>query len=186
MTARDFSKIPDNVTLLGVKSDGKKDCIHIGVNEVIIDSSYTPEENDGDDYMNQKHLAYFKKVLMVWRHSLSEKSAETVTHMHEGSTDRGSSEEGDLASEEERIMTELRTRDRYRKLSYKIDQAIMRIETGSYGYCEISGEEIGIKRLMVKPTANLCKAQQEIHEANENIIEDAERNHIINSEDDPQ
>jgi DnaK suppressor protein len=149
--------------------------------QITIPSNYSPIDDNGE-YMNKKQLAYFKQILQVWRESLISKTKETMEYLSEDSIGRRSSEEGDLATEEVEILTGLRTRDRYRKLVHKIDQALLKIETGEYGYCEESGEEIGINRLLARPIATLCIAMQHKHEQEEDRKEEAEYNHEIITE----
>jgi DnaK suppressor protein len=184
MTAKDFSIIKNNVKIEGLRIEGNNVFVHIGLIEVAIDINYTPENDPKDDYMNERQMAFFKKVLLNWRQDLYEKTQETISALSEDSNERRVSEEGDFVVEEERLLTELRTRDRYRKLIYKIEDALIRIEIGEYGYCEESGEEIGIPRLMIRPIATLAIAQQEWHEKAENTKEESEYSHQLLINDD--
>jgi DnaK suppressor protein len=184
MTAKDFSITKSNIEIEGLRTDGETDFVHIGLKEVAIDTNYLPIDDPKDDYMNDKQMAFFKKVLLNWRQDLCEKTQETMSTLSEDSDERRVSEEGDFVAEEERLLTELRTRDRYRKLIHKIEDALIRIEIGEYGYCEESGEEIGIPRLMIRPIATLAIAQQEGHEKAENTKEESEYSHQLLINDD--
>lgn len=112
--------------------------------------------------MNPKHLLYFRNKLEAWRKELIEESQETLEHLRTETRDVG--DEAERASRESDNILELRTRDRYRKLLRKIDQALERIEDGSYGFCEETGEEIGIARLEARPIATLTVDAQERRE----------------------
>ena len=105
------------------------------------------------------HLAYFRQKLLDWRQSLVEESQQTINHLR-GEV-RDVSDEAERASRETENSFELRTRDRYRKLLNKIDKALARIDDGSYGFCEETDEEIGLKRLEVRPIATLTLDAQE-------------------------
>lgn len=129
---------------------------------------------DSNSYMNSKQLAYFKKLLTEWREKLIGESRQTLEHLQNEDKDIRSSDEVDAANTEAEILVELRTRDRYRKLINKIDKALLRIETKEYGYCEETGEEIGIPRLLARPIATLCIEAQKRHELKENLHEEEE------------
>lgn len=118
---------------------------------------YTPSEDE--EYMCDLHLAYFRQKLLDWRQSLVEESQQTINHLR-GEV-RDVSDEAERASRETENSFELRTRDRYRKLLNKIDKALARIDDGSYGFCEETDEEIGLKRLEVRPIATLTLDAQE-------------------------
>ena len=128
-----------------------------------ISADYKPTEDE--PYMNEKQLAYFKKILLDWRQELLTDSKKTLKRLQEHPLDI--IEEVDRGSWESDLAFELRTRDRYRKLINKIDAALERIEDGTYGYCEETGEEIGIRRLMVRPIATLTIEAQTRHERRE-------------------
>lgn len=121
---------------------------------------YRPSADE--PYMNPHQLEYFRQKLVDWRQSLVEESRQTLDHLREDANAGG--DEVDRANLESEHTLELRTRDRYRKLLAKIDAALKRIEEGSYGYCEDTGEEIGIKRLEVRPIATLTVEAQERRE----------------------
>ena len=116
----------------------------------------------GEDYMSPEHIDHFKKILIDWKNLLMKEADKTVEHMKNDSTKL--SDPNDAATQEEEFRLELRTRDRERKLIIKIDQALQRVDDGAYGYCEDTGEPIGIKRLEARPIATLCIEAQERHE----------------------
>lgn len=120
-------------------------------------SNYRPSEKE--EYMSQKQLEYFRLKLLQWRDDLIEESRETMSNLREEVRDVG--DEAERATRETENSLELRTRDRYRKLIKKIDQALARVEDGTYGYCEETGEEIGLARLEARPIATLCLDAQE-------------------------
>ncbi|MBT8060484.1 MAG: RNA polymerase-binding protein DksA [Xanthomonadales bacterium] len=109
--------------------------------------------------MCPNHLEYFRQKLETWRQDLIEESRETISHLQHEVRDVG--DEAERATRETENSLELRTRDRYRKLIRKIDKALIRIEDGEYGYCEETGEEIGLARLEARPIATLCLDAQE-------------------------
>ena len=116
----------------------------------------------GEDYMSPEQIDHFKKILIDWKNLLMKEADKTVEHMKYDSTKL--SDPNDAATQEEEFRLELRTRDRERKLIIKIDQALQRVDDGDYGYCEDTGEPIGIKRLEARPIATLCIEAQERHE----------------------
>lgn len=118
----------------------------------------TPDE----EYMNERQVSYFKEKLLTWRKQLEEESQSTVDHLKQENWNE--SDLNDRASVEMETSLELKSRDRYRKLMSKIDSALGRIEDGSYGYCEETGEPIGVKRLDARPIATLSIEAQERHE----------------------
>ncbi len=124
---------------------------------------YIPEP--GEEYMNEKQLAHFRQILVAWKKSLMEEVDRTVDHMKEDATNF--SDPADRATQEEEFALELRARDRERKLIRKIEKTIARVDDDDYGYCDACGVEIGLQRLEVRPTAELCidcKTTQEIKE----------------------
>ena len=123
-------------------------------------AGYSPSEHE--EYMNPQHLEYFRQKLASWKEELLNESRETLNHLREENWNEP--DLNDRASIETETTIELRTRDRYRKLIDKIDVALKKIETGEYGYCEETGEEIGLKRLAARPIATLCIEAQERHE----------------------
>ncbi|MAR78016.1 MAG: RNA polymerase-binding protein DksA [Gammaproteobacteria bacterium] len=116
----------------------------------------------GEKYMSSKQVLHFKTILLEWKNLLLKEADKTVEHMKNDSSKL--SDPNDAATQEEEFRLELRTRDRERKLIQKIDQALQRIEDGLYGFCEDTGEPIGIKRLEARPIATLCIEAQERHE----------------------
>ncbi|MBK5099405.1 MAG: RNA polymerase-binding protein DksA [Desulfobacteraceae bacterium] len=121
---------------------------------------YHPSEDE--PYMNPKQLEYFKRKLLVWREQLLWESIETKGRLKEQSLRKP--DIVDSGSLETKMILELRTHDRSRKLLAKIKDALDRIEEGTYGYCEETGEEIGIKRLEARPVATLSITAQKRHE----------------------
>ena len=121
---------------------------------------YKPMANE--PYMNANQQEYFRQKLLAWRKSLMDESRETLDHLHEENWHQA--DIADRASLETEAGVELRTRNRYLKLISKIDSAIARIEEGEYGYCEETGEPIGLKRLEARPVATLSIEAQERHE----------------------
>ncbi len=128
--------------------------------------NYKPSEDE--EFMNAFQLEYFRRKLLKWREELINESTETLTHLQEET--RPETDLTDRASLETDRSIELRTRDRARKLLQKIDQAIKRIETGEYGYCEKTGEPISLARLEARPVATLSVEAQEEHELKERGI----------------
>jgi len=129
---------------------------------------YRPSEDE--EFMNPLQLEYFRQKLLRWRSELLAESTETLQHLKEESL--AEPDLTDRASLETERSIELRTRDRERKLISKIDAALMRIEDGSYGYCEETDEPIGIRRLEARPIATLSLEAQERHERKERTIRD--------------
>jgi DnaK suppressor protein len=121
------------------------------------------------DYMNAEQLAFFRERLTRMREELQQKVDETVEHMREQET---VADPADRATVEEEHALELRTRDRERKLLKKIDQAIVRISDESYGYCEETGEPIGLARLLARPTATLSVEAQTRRERMQKMFAD--------------
>lgn len=124
---------------------------------------YVPSEKE--PYMNPLQLEYFRQKLLAWKNELLQESFETMSHLKEENWNEP--DLNDRATIETDTSLELRTRDRYRKLLDKIKSALDRIEEGEYGYCEETGEPIGIKRLEARPIATLTIEAQERHESYE-------------------
>jgi DnaK suppressor protein len=124
---------------------------------VKLPKNYKPSAKE--EYMSSKQVEYFRQKLLNWREELIEESRETISHLREEVRDVG--DEAERATRETENSLELRTRDRYRKLIKKIDQALLRVDEGTYGYCEETGEEIGLARLEARPIATLCLDAQE-------------------------
>ncbi len=119
----------------------------------------------GEQYMGKSQLAHFQQILSNWKRDLMEEVDRTVSHMKDEAAN--CPDPNDRATQEEEFSLELRTRDRERKLIRKIDEALKRIEDGTYGYCLETGEEIGIKRLEARPVATLSIEAQERRERRE-------------------
>ncbi|HXM84888.1 MAG TPA: RNA polymerase-binding protein DksA [Stellaceae bacterium] len=133
-----------------------------------IPPDYRP--SDGEDFMNAQQLEYFRQKLLRWRAELLAESSGTLQNLKEVSL--AEPDITDRATLETDRSLELRTRDRERKLISKIDAALLRIEDGSYGYCEETAEPIGIRRLEARPIATLSLEAQERHERMERTHRD--------------
>ena len=132
-----------------------------------ISKNYKPTENE--KFMSAKMKEYFRIKLIDWKNELLKESSQTLANLQK-EENSAKPDITDRASEEIERSFELRTRDRERKLINKIESAIRRIEDGSFGYCEESGEQIGIKRLEARPVATLSLEAQEMHEKQEKKI----------------
>ncbi len=130
---------------------------------------YKPSPDE--EYLNPQQLEYFRQKLLVWRTELMEEAQETLNNLRDDSY-KEVGDEADRASRESDHSLELRTRDRYRKLIRKIEQALERMDDGSYGYCEDTGEPIGVLRLEARPIATLTVDAQERREMKEKVIAD--------------
>ncbi len=126
--------------------------------------------SDDEEFMNPRQAEYFRQKLLRWRADLLRDSDDTLASLGQGGILEA--DVTDRASVETDRALELRTRDRARKLVSKIDQAVQRIEAGSYGYCEETGEPIGLKRLEARPIATLSLEAQERHERMERVHRD--------------
>ncbi|RBM07680.1 RNA polymerase-binding protein DksA [Novacetimonas cocois] len=126
--------------------------------------------SDSEEFMNPLQVEYFRHKLLRWRAELLKEADETLASLSEGGIHEA--DITDRASVETDRALELRTRDRARKLISKINQALQRIEAGTYGYCEETGEPIGLKRLEARPIATLSIEAQERHERMEKIHRD--------------
>jgi DnaK suppressor protein len=130
--------------------------------------AYRPTESE--PFMNKKQREYFRKKLLAWKEEIVRESRETLQHLQNG--DAHVPDLADRASTETERSLELRTRDRQRKLVAKIDEALDRIDEGTYGYCEETGEPINLKRLDARPIATLSIEAQERHERRERVYRD--------------
>ena len=130
------------------------------VSRPILPPNYRPSEDE--EFMSPLQLEYFRQKLLRWRAELLAESSETLQHLKEESLSEP--DIADRATLETDRFTELRTRDRERKLISKIDEALQRIEDGTYGYCEETDEPIGVRRLDARPIATLSLEAQERHE----------------------
>jgi DnaK suppressor protein len=135
------------------------------VKKIELPAGYKPKNDEA--YMSPQHLEYFKRKLQDWKKELLLESTETIQHLQSESWNEP--DPSDQATIVEQTGLELRTRDRYRKLINKIEAALMRIETGEYGYCEVTGDPIGLARLEARPIATMTIAAQEQHEMEEKV-----------------
>lgn len=138
--------------------------------EAVLTPDYDPVKDKGE-YMNPVMLEYFRQKLVQWREDLIRESSETVANTLQ-ETELQKPDLADRASAETDHALELRTRDRERKLVKKINQALARIDEDEYGYCEETGDEIGVARLEARPVATLSLEAQEMHERQEKIHRD--------------
>ncbi len=145
-------------TAVKVKTPAKTEAV-----KITLPKGYKPSEKEA--YMNPQQMEYFRLKLLAWKAELIEESAETLNHLKEENWNEP--DLNDRATVETETSLELRTRDRYRKLIYKIDAALRRIDQGEYGYCDETGDPIGLKRLEARPIATLSIAAQERHERQE-------------------
>ena len=135
---------------------------------VTLPSDYVP--TDDEEFMNPYQVEFFRRKLLRWRSDLLREADGTLASLSEGGIHEA--DITDRASVETDRALELRTRDRARKLISKIDQALLRVETGSYGFCEETDEPIGLKRLAARPIATLSLEAQERHERMERVHRD--------------
>lgn len=133
--------------------------------ESFLPDDYRPAESE--PFMNDRQLEYFRRKLVNWKQELMDQSAETLGNLTESG--RNVPDLADRASEETDRALELRTRDRQRKLISKIEAALRRIDNGEFGYCEMTGEPISLKRLDARPIATMTLEAQEKHERREKV-----------------
>ena len=131
-------------------------------------ADYVPSE--AEEFMNPRQRAYFRSKLVAWKNEILREARETLDHLAEESANHP--DLADRASSETDRAIELRARDRQRKLISKIDAAMQRIDDGTYGYCEETGEPISLKRLDARPIATLSIEAQERHERREKVYRD--------------
>jgi DnaK suppressor protein len=136
--------------------------------EIFLPDDYRPAEDE--PFMNERQLEYFRRKLLAWKDDILNDSKETLAELANGT--RNLPDMADRASEETDRALELRTRDRQRKLISKIDAALRRIENGEFGYCEMTGEPISLKRLDARPIATMTLEAQERHERSERVHRD--------------
>jgi DnaK suppressor protein len=136
--------------------------------QIIIDEGYRP--NDDEPFMNDRQREYFRRKLNAWKTEILREAQETIAALQNESPNHP--DLADRASSETDRAIELRARDRQRKLIAKIDAAMARIDDGTYGYCEDTGEPISLKRLEARPIATLSLEAQERHERNERVHRD--------------
>ena len=130
----------------------------------------TSRPSDKEPFMNERQREYFRARLMAWREDILKEAKETLLHLQE--ENQNHPDLADRASSETDRAIELRARDRQRKLIAKIDEALGRLEDGSYGYCEETGEPISLRRLEARPIATLSVEAQERHERRERVYRD--------------
>ena len=130
--------------------------------------TYRP--SDKEPFMNERQRDYFRAKLLAWREDILKEAKETLLHLQE--ENQNHPDLADRASSETDRAIELRARDRQRKLIAKIDEALTRIEDGTYGYCEETGEPISLRRLEARPIATLSVEAQERHERRERVYRD--------------
>ena len=136
--------------------------------ESFLSDTYRPAEDE--PFMNERQLEYFRRKLLAWKAELLSDSRDTIEGMKDAT--RNIPDIADRASEETDRALELRTRDRQRKLVSKIDAPLRRIDEGEYGYCEITGEPISLRRLDARPIATMSLEAQERHERRERVHRD--------------
>ena len=135
---------------------------------IVLPENYLPNENE--EFMNENQLEFFRQKLIIWKNELLDEASFTKDDLSEEGLQRP--DIADRAQVESDASIKLRTRDRERKLINKIDSALRRIDIGTYGYCEDTGEPIGLRRLMARPIASLCLEAQERHEKMERVHKD--------------
>jgi DnaK suppressor protein len=132
------------------------------------DKNYRP--SDKEPFMNERQRDYFRQKLWAWKDEILREARETLQHLQD--ENQNHPDLADRASSETDRAIELRARDRQRKLIAKIDDALQRIDDGTYGYCEETGEPIALKRLEARPIATLSIEAQERHERRERVYRD--------------
>ncbi|MEM1370729.1 MAG: RNA polymerase-binding protein DksA [Pseudomonadota bacterium] len=133
--------------------------------KALLDNDYRP--SDDEEFMNPRQKAYFKNKLITWKEDIIARTRETIAGLTTDATQHA--DIADRATSETDRSLELRARDRQRKLVNKIDAALARIEDGSYGYCDDTGDPIGLRRLDARPVATLSLEAQERHERREKV-----------------
>ena len=133
-----------------------------------LEPDYVPSEDE--EYMNEAQRNYFRMLLVEWKRSIHDAADQTLQSLQDGPIREA--DMNDRASSETDWGIELRTRDRQRKLIAKIDAALKRIDDGTYGYCEETGDPIGLARLDARPIATLSLEAQELHERREKVYRD--------------
>ena len=135
---------------------------------VLVNADYVPSEEE--PFMNERQKAYFRAKLITWKNDILKEARETLEILQQENANHP--DLADRASSETDRAIELRARDRQRKLISKIDSALMRIDEGTYGFCEETGEPISLKRLEARPIATLSVEAQERHERREKVYRD--------------
>ena len=134
----------------------------------LLEPGYVP--SDDEEYMGEQQLDYFRMLLLEWKKSIHDAAENTLQSLQDGPLREA--DLNDRASSETDGGIELRTRDRQRKLIAKIDSARRRIDQGEYGYCEVTGDPIGLRRLIARPVATMTVEAQEAHERREKVSRD--------------
>lgn len=147
------------------KARSKATKVEATLTELLLPDDYRPSEDE--PFMNERQRAYFRRKLLAWKEEILHQTRETLQGLHSDSTQHA--DLADRATSETDRALELRARDRHRKLIAKIDAALARIEDGTYGYCEETGEPIGLRRLDARPIATLSLEAQERHERRERV-----------------
>lgn len=158
----------ESVSARQVTGDDVMDAPASEVAGIELPAGYRPSADE--PFMNPRQLAYFRRKLLDWKASLLRESAQTLETLK--TEPLREPDLTDRASSETDWSTELRTRDRQRKLISKIDAALRRIETGDYGYCDVTGEPISLQRLEARPIATMTLEAQERHERDEKVTRD--------------
>jgi len=160
-----FSKVKKRDVMAQKKASAKIKRID---GRVVLHEGYAPYAEE--EFMNELQQEYFRQKLLSWKNEILEATKETIQHLQDESEKHP--DIADRATSESERALELRTRDRQRKLISKIDDALERLEKGEYGYCEESGEPIGLARLDARPIATLSLDAQERHEKRERVFRD--------------
>ena len=150
--------------MASVASDNEK----LAKARAAVGDDYVPDESE--EYMGERQQGYFRILLLDWKKSIHDAAGQTLQSLQDGPIREP--DLNDRASSETDWGIELRTRDRQRKLISKIDAALRRIDQGEYGYCEKTGDEIGLRRLIARPVATMTVEAQEAHERREKISRD--------------
>ena len=150
------------------KAQDKKLTAKAGTSTIVLPPDYRPSEDE--PFMNERHRVYFRQKLTNWKEEIIRQTKETLVGLHEDSTQHA--DLADRATSETDRALELRARDRQRKLIAKIDSALQRLDEGTYGYCEETGEPISLRRLDARPIATLSIEAQERHERREKVYRD--------------
>ena len=134
----------------------------------MLEPDYVP--SDDEEYMSEKQQHYFRMLLVEWKRSIHDAAEHTLQSLQDGPIREA--DLNDRASSETDWGIELRTRDRQRKLMSKIESALRRIDQGEYGYCDVTGDPIGLRRLIARPVATMTVEAQEAHERREKVSRD--------------
>jgi DnaK suppressor protein len=147
-----------------LRSDKKKNGV------ALLERTKTYRPTDKEPFMNERQKEYFREKLLIWKEDILREARETLQHLQDENSNHP--DLADRASSETDRAIELRARDRQRKLISKIEEALQRLEDGTYGYCEETGEPISLKRLEARPIATLSVEAQERHERRERVYRD--------------